>query len=111
MHVCFLFLRAASLRVRQQRTLHLLSLFLAALPILLLAACGGGSSGPFTPQPNIQVAVWPATALVFTGQAMSFTATVTGSSNAGVIWMVQEGLSGGRVSNTGVYTAPASAGT
>jgi hypothetical protein len=36
----------------------------------------------------------------------SFAASVTGSSNAGVIWSTQEGSVGGTISNTGVYTAP-----
>jgi len=48
---------------------------------------------------------------VFTNQAQAFTATVTGSSNTSVTWSVQEGASGGSITNAGLYNAPANAGT
>jgi hypothetical protein len=42
---------------------------------------------------------------------VSFAATVTGTADDGVVWSVQEGPSGGSVTSTGEYTAPATAGT
>jgi hypothetical protein len=40
-----------------------------------------------------------------------FTATVTGSSNTAVAWTIQEGSGGGTITDSGVYTAPATLGT
>src|SRR5207249_262628 len=43
-------------------------------------------------------------------QSQQFDATVNGSSNTEVIWSVQT-AGGGSISNTGLYTAPAAAGS
>ena len=43
--------------------------------------------------------------------SQQFTATVTGASDTSVTWTVQEGSSGGTVSNAGLYSAPAVLGT
>ena len=110
MHICSFFVRADCLRVRHQRNLHLLSLLLVALSTLLLAACSSTSSTP-NPPPSVQVAVSPTAASVFTNQNEVFTATVTGTSNTSVTWSVQEGASGGSITNAGLYSAPANAGT
>lgn len=75
----------------------------------LLAGCGGGSGGGSTP--NVTVTVSPATIQLQPNQGTDFTATVTGSSNTGVNWSVQEGASGGTVTSAGRYVAPALAGT
>jgi hypothetical protein len=62
------------------------------------------------PQPVVSVTISPGSPSVATGGTVSFSATVTGSSNTNVTWSVQES-SGGAVSPTGTYTAPGSAGT
>jgi hypothetical protein len=45
-----------------------------------------------------------------TGGTKTFTATVTGTTDTGVTWSVQE-AGGGTISSAGVYTAPATVGT
>jgi len=58
----------------------------------------------------VSVAVSPTSASVIAGNTRQFTATVTGTSNTAVTWSVQES-GGGTVSASGLYTAPATAGT
>ena len=58
----------------------------------------------------VAVAVAPVTAALLAGAQQQFAAAVTGTSNTAVIWSVQES-GGGTVSTTGLYTAPATAGT
>lgn len=58
----------------------------------------------------VAVAVAPVTAALLAGGQQQFAAAVTGTSNTAVIWSVQES-GGGTVSATGLYTAPATAGT
>jgi hypothetical protein len=71
--------------------------------------CGGGSTQPSAPQ-VVSVSLSPAGASLWTGGTQAFQATVTGSSNTAVTWSVVE-ASGGSVTTTGLYTAPATAGT
>jgi IPT/TIG domain-containing protein len=84
---------------------------------LFQASCAGVSSipgnpdAPPPPPPNVTVAVSPNPAFVRSGNAQSFTAAVTGTSNTSVTWQVN-GVTGGTsaigtISDTGVYTAPA----
>jgi len=59
----------------------------------------------------VQVSVSPASVELVTGASQQFTATVTGSTDTSVIWSVN-GVAGGNatvgtISNSGVYTAPA----
>jgi hypothetical protein len=72
-------------------------------------------AAPLPPPPPppvvVIVALTPTTASVAPGGTVQFTATVTGSSDVGLTWSVQEGAAGGSVSSTGLYTAPATAGT
>jgi hypothetical protein len=63
----------------------------------------------------IQVAVSSPTTTVNVGGTVQFTATVTGSQNTAVTWAV-DGVNGGNstvgtISGSGLYTAPAAAGT
>jgi hypothetical protein len=60
---------------------------------------------------HIVVSLEPRAAQVEPGGSVSFTASVTGSADAGVAWSVQEGAAGGSVTASGVYTAPATPGT
>ncbi|MBI1753820.1 MAG: hypothetical protein HY014_18440 [Acidobacteria bacterium] len=63
-----------------------------------------------TPAQGVTVSVSPASATVQAAHTQAFTATVTGATNTAVTWSVQE-ASGGAVDATGLYTAPATAGT
>ncbi len=63
------------------------------------------------PPPPIVVTVTPSPAAVDSCGSMTFSATVTGTSNTAVTWSVQEGAAGGAITATGVYTAPSNAGT
>ncbi len=59
----------------------------------------------------IAVAVSPNATTVQTGTTQAFTAMVTGNPNQTVNWSVLEGVSGGSVDSSGLYTAPATPGT
>lgn len=65
-----------------------------------------------TPSNGISISISPTSATVQTGAARQFTATVTGSANTAVTWKVSDIVNGnatvGTVSNSGLYTAPAS---
>ena len=58
----------------------------------------------------VTVTVAPASTTLATGASTTFTATVTSTDNTAVTWKVDE-LTGGSVSTTGVYTAPAIEGS
>jgi len=89
------------------------------------AACGGselpeasGSAGdrgdggaPDAGRPQIVVTVAPAVASVAAGARQQFTATVTGTTDIGVRWSIEEGAGGGTVDDSGLYRAPFNAGT
>jgi uncharacterized protein (DUF1800 family) len=64
------------------------------------------------PQQTVAVGISPASANVQTGMTRQFTATVTGTANTAVTWQVNNvpggDASNGTISNTGLYTAPAS---
>ncbi|HVO20936.1 MAG TPA: hypothetical protein VMU15_16860 [Anaeromyxobacter sp.] len=64
-----------------------------------------------TVTPPVAVTVTPASGTVDACKTLSFSATVSGSSDQSVTWSVAEGSSGGSVSTGGVYTAPSTAGT
>jgi len=59
----------------------------------------------------VAVSVTAASATVYADGTDQFTAKVTGSSNTAVTWSIKEGSAGGTISATGLYTAPAAAGT
>ncbi len=74
------------------------------------------STSPPAPAPApapavVAVSVSPTTVDVDACQTYTFTASVTGTSNTAVTWSTLEGTTGGTISTTGVYTAPATAGT
>ena len=60
---------------------------------------------------SVSVTVSPASATVPTTSSQQFTATVSGTSNTGVTWSVQEAPTGGTIDASGKYTAPGKAGT
>jgi hypothetical protein len=95
------------------------TLFISAFPVfpLLLVGCGGGGQTT-TPPPSpskASVTIGPTRAPLTTGQAQTFTATVTGSAMTTVTWEVDSIPGGnssvGTVSAAGVYSPPSSAGT
>ena len=80
-----------------------------------IAACGSASSTDNTQHPpaaSITVAVAPSTANVRVGNSTSFSANVSGTSNAAVTWSVNDIPSGssaiGTIDSSGKYTAPTS---
>jgi hypothetical protein len=88
------------------------ALRVVALVVLSLAvlSCGGGASSAPPRPPVISVTVTPNGLTLTTEATAQFTATVTGTSNAGVSWSVN-GVAGGNstlgtISATGLYTAP-----
>jgi hypothetical protein len=60
---------------------------------------------------GVTVTISPASASVTAGGTKSFSATVTGTSNTQVTWSVVEGASGGAITSSGTYSAPAATGT
>jgi len=56
------------------------------------------------------VSVFPTTDVLGIAGVRPFSASVTGALNQNVIWSVQEGASGGSITNQGFYTAPGSTG-
>ncbi|HUZ93618.1 MAG TPA: choice-of-anchor tandem repeat GloVer-containing protein [Edaphobacter sp.] len=56
-----------------------------------------------------QVTISPSTVAVPGGESQTFMATVIGGGN--VTWSVEEGATGGTISNEGIYTAPNQSGT
>lgn len=87
-------------------------LTLTLLAIGMLSACGGGSTNstntPGNP-PSVSVSVSPTTTSVDQGDAIQFSASVTGGGNQAVTWSVQEGAAGGSINQSGLYRAPAAA--
>ena len=81
---------------------------------LTLSACA--SSAPRVQNDSdggtgVTVAVSPAAASMKVGQTQQFSATVANATNTAVNWSVTEGSAGGTVSSSGLYVAPANAGT
>jgi hypothetical protein len=85
---------------------------------LLLVGCGGGQSTPppsSTGTTSASVTISPVRAALTTGQAQTFTATVTGNTVTTVTWEVDSIPGGnssvGTVTAAGVYSPPSAAGT
>ena len=85
------------------RRFYFLLFELAVLP--LVVSCGGGTTG--TVSPVISVRVSTSATSVAAGQQAQFTATVTGTTNTSVTWLVVGGAADGTISASGLYTAPA----
>lgn len=99
--------------------MHDRSLFLCCLLILLLvcAGCGwntnnalGDETTTTTTTFDSGVTITASTASVAGGGTSTFSATVSGATDQGVIWSVVE-ANGGSITQEGVYTAPLTAGT
>ncbi|HTZ47782.1 MAG TPA: hypothetical protein VMH20_09335 [Verrucomicrobiae bacterium] len=90
------------------------------LVIVLLATgvwtlgCGRGGAGSVAhsapPPPSISVSVTPSSGAVLLGETLSFSATVSNSTNTSVTWSVNGAAGGtvqaGTISADGLYTAP-----
>ena len=73
---------------------------------MCIGAAIGGCASPS--KPSVSVTVTPATANVAISKTQQFTATVSGTTNTAVNWSVAGGASNGSITQTGIYTAPAS---
>lgn len=83
--------------------------FLLAGIFVSLSACKMGTVNTAAAHgATVAVSIDPADVSVDTGGSVTFTATVTGSSNAAVSWSV---IGEGSITAGGVYTAPATPGT
>ena len=73
-------------------------------------APGGGTTGALNLAVKLVVGVSPAVATVMTGQQEQFAATVSGSPDSSVIWLVNDVAGGdsalGTITAAGLYTAP-----
>src|SRR6266852_4832404 len=85
------------------RRFYFLLFELAVLP--LVVSCGGATTG--TVSPVISVRDSTSATSVAAGQQAQFTATVTGTTNTSVTWIVVGGAADGTISASGLYTAPA----
>jgi hypothetical protein len=97
-----------------------ISVLAAGLEPLAVVSCAGAGIAAAPPPPveapstsatGVAISISPATATVVAGGTRTFTATVTGTANTAVWYSVQEGATGGAITETGVYTAPAVPGT
>ena len=79
--------------------------FLLVLLSIFMVACGGDDD-----KEKVNISINPAAATIKASATQSFTASVTGTKNTAVSWSVVE-ANGGSVTSSGVYTAPAVAGT
>lgn len=66
---------------------------------------------PPPPPPEIAVTIAPRAVTLVPGASTTFTASVTGSTDARVSWSIAEGAAAGAIDASGAYTAPGSAGT
>jgi hypothetical protein len=64
-----------------------------------------------TVNPSVVVHVTATSGSIYATQTDQFSATVTGSTNTAVNWSVQGGSGNGTINASGLYTAPAAAGT
>jgi WD40 repeat protein len=92
------------------------AIVLLVLLVLVTGCGGGGTTNPTSPSSPTPVPAPVAISLNQTavtldvGNQFTFVATVTGMGNKGVSWAIQEGTSGGNITSSGVYTAPATDG-
>ena len=80
-----------------------------ALSHLLVVGCGGGGT-QLAPQEPIAVSISPTSASLLVSATARFSATVSGTAETGVLFLVLEGSSGGMVAADGTYIAPSAPG-
>jgi len=80
--------------------------------LILSWFCGASPSSPPPPPPAVKVTLAPVTGSIHVNTSLQFTATVQNSLNTAVVWSLSgDGCNGtacGTISDTGLYTAPAS---
>ncbi len=86
-------------------------IFSLALAMAIMSCAGGSPAAPPAQASPIFVSIAQNLFTVLQDSSLTFTAAVSGTSNTAVTWSVQEGVAGGTITSTGVYTAPKSAGT
>ena len=88
---------------------------IAALRHSMAVICLFGLFTAACAQAQVAVSISPTTVSVTANRTKQFTSTVTGTTNVGVKWSVDGVVAGasstGTISTTGVYTAPAAAGS
>lgn len=77
--------------------------------IAAISTVDSSVSGPATVTIIPEVTISPSSITVPAGSIQTFSATVAGGGT--VTWSIQEGTSGGTITSTGIYTAPAQIGT
>jgi len=92
-----------------RKSIGVLFSLLVLCSALTLASCGGsgGSTAPNPGSPAIDISVVPSSASLQVGGTQQFSATVSGTSNTGVVWTA----TGGTISSGGLYTAGNAAGS
>ncbi len=86
--------------------------FLLALSVIIAGCASGGGGGPTTPPPPpIAVTITPNSGTVLLGNTLTFSASVSNSSDTSVLWSVNAIPGGsaqvGTISADGLFTAPA----
>lgn len=92
--------------------IHRLFAFIC-LSLAWISCGGGGGGGNTTPPATVSVVVQGPAGPIAPGATAQFTATVTGTSNTAVTWSVDPigPVAVGTITQAGLYTAPAVAGT
>jgi hypothetical protein len=85
-------------------------LFLCSVWLASILGCGGGKSSAPPPPQNVSISIAPTSANILVGAAVSFSSTVSGTSNPAVTYAVMEGANGGQINGSGAYVAPSAAG-
>jgi hypothetical protein len=97
-------------RSRDRSSLSFLLLALFCVSALILPGCGSTSSSSTGPS-LVVVTIQPTSANLFLGQTQQFQPSVTGTTNTGVAWKVNNVAGGntatGTITAAGLYTAPA----
>lgn len=60
---------------------------------------------------EVSISIDPPSIQLSSGGTQQFTAKVGGTTNTGVTWSIQEGNAGGKITQDGLYTAPATSGS
>lgn len=89
--------------------MHLIRLLLVCLLACSLLGCGGGTGTPGTGPVTVNIS--PNSQSLSINGTQQFSAVIVNNATATFIWRVQEGSAGGTISASGLYQAPATAGT
>ena len=76
---------------------------------VVVTGCGGGGASPTQPS-AVAISLNQTDVTIDVGNQFTFVTNVTGTANKAVSWTIQEGMSGGNITSSGVYTAPGTDG-